>query len=187
MDSSDNVFINRFIGMKKMLLLVFVIILTGLTAILITGIVTKTHKRKIVKERIRTLPSFSLKTLSDTLFSSDQIKEGPALVLFFHPECEHCKYEITTLFKNWVKTSGIHVLLISNAERDEIKNFLREKELLDRPGIISLVDETCSLRNYFRAELVPAAFIYDKKLKLVRCFQGEARPEIILKYLRQDD
>jgi len=173
--------------MKKALMLVFVIIIIGLTTFLIIGIIAKTHKSKIAKEMIKTLPVFSLKTLNDSVFRSDQIKEGPVLVLFFHPECKHCQYQITTLFKNRAETSGIRVLLISNAEKEAIRNFLKENNLLDYPGLITLVDETYSFRDYFGTELVPATFIYDKKLKLVRYFQGEVRPETILKYLRQDD
>jgi thiol-disulfide isomerase/thioredoxin len=173
--------------MKKTLMLVIVIIITGLITFLIIGIIAKTNKGKIAKEMIKTLPVFSLKTLNDTVFWSDQIKEGPVLVLFFHPECEHCQYEIKTLFKNRHETPGIRVLLISNAEKEAIRNFLKENNLLDYPGLSTLIDESFSFRDYFGTELVPATFIYDKKLKLVRYFQGEVRPETILKYLRQDD
>jgi len=168
-------------------MLVFVIIIIGLITFLIIGIIAKTHKSKIAKEMIKTLPVFSLKTLNDTVFRSDQIKEGPVLVLFFHPECEHCQYEIKTLFKSKSETSGIRILLISNAEKEAIRNFLKENNLLDYPGLVALVDETYSFGDWFGTELVPATFIYDKKLKLVRYFQGEVRPETILKYLRQDD
>lgn len=168
-------------------MLVIVLIITGLTTILVIAIVARIHNSKITKERIRTLPDFSIRTLNNTIFRSDQIKEGPVLVLFFHPECEHCQYQITTLFKSKAATSGIRVLLISNAEKDAIRNFLKEYNLLDYPGIIALVDETYSFRDYFGTELVPATFIYDKKLKLVRYFHGEVKPETILKYLKQDD
>jgi peroxiredoxin len=171
--------------MKKTLMVVFVIIIIGLTTFLIIGIVGKTHKSKIAKDRIKTLPIFSFRTLNDTMFRSDQIKEGPVLILFFNPECEHCQYQITTLFKNWAETSGIHVLLISNAEKEAIRNFVMKNNLPDYPGIVILADETYSFRDYFGTALVPVTFIYDKKLRLVRYFQGEVRPETILKYLRQ--
>jgi peroxiredoxin len=173
--------------MKKTLMLVIVIIITGLITFLIIGIIAKTNKGKIAKEMIKTLPNFSLKTINDTVFRSDQIEAGPVLVLFFHPECEHCQYQLTTLFRNRAETPGIRVLLISNAEKEAIINFLKENNLLDYPGLIALVDETYSFRDFFGTEQVPATFIYDKQLKLVRYFQGEVRPETILKYLRQDD
>lgn len=173
--------------MKKAIMLVIVFIIIGLTTILIIGIVGKTHKSKIAKENIETFPAFSMKTLNDSIFRSDEIKEGPVLVLFFHPECEHCQYQITTLFSSDTMTAGVHVLLISNAEKDAIRNFLKDNSLLEYPGLVTLVDETFNFRKYFGTDLVPATFIYNKKLKLVRYFQGEVMPETILKYLRQDD
>jgi thiol-disulfide isomerase/thioredoxin len=172
--------------MKKTLILSIVIIVIGLTAFLFTGIATKTHLNKIAKERITVLPVFSMKTLNDTIFRSDLIKSGPVIILHFHPECEHCKYEISTLFKCKAELSGTQVILISNAEKEVISNFLKENNLLNYPGSVALLDETYSFKSYFGTGIVPATFIYDKKLKLVKFFQGEVRPETILKYLRQE-
>ena len=173
--------------MKKALMLIVIILITGLIVSLIIGIVDKANKRKVAKERIKTLPVFSMRTLSGTLFRSDQIKKGPVLVLFFHPECEHCQYQITTLFKNLAGTAGVHFILISNAEKEAIRNFLKENNLRDYPGLIALADETYSFSDYFGTEIVPATFIYDRNLQLVRYFQGEVRPETILNYLTPDD
>ena len=83
--------------------------------------------------------------------------------------------------------SGLHVLLISNAEKEGIRRFMEENDLLQHPGLIALADQTYSFRDYFGTEIVPAIFIYNKELKLVRYFQGEVRPETILKYLRTND
>ena len=168
-------------------MVVIVVIIAGLTTLLIIGIINKSHKSRIAKERIKSFPLFSFRKLNDTIFRSDEIKEGPVLVLFFHPECEHCQYQITTLFKNWVEPSGVHVILISNAEKEIVKKFVNKISLPDSPEIIILVDDTYSFLNYFGTELVPATFIYDRKLRLIKYFQGEVRSETILKYLKQDD
>lgn len=173
--------------MKTTLKAGIIILIIGLTTFLLIGIAGKTQKNKIAREKIKSLPVFSFRTMYDTMFSSDQLKEGPVLILFFHPECEHCRYQITALFKNSLTPSGLHVLLISNAEKEGIRMFMEENDLFQYPGLIALEDETYSFRNYFGTEIVPAIFIYNKELKLVRHFQGEVRPETIRKYLRQDD
>jgi thiol-disulfide isomerase/thioredoxin len=173
--------------MKKAIMLVTIFLIISLTTILIIGIVAKTKKSKIAEERIMTLPAFSMKTINDSIFRSEEIIDGPVLVLFYHPECEHCQYQITTLFKSKTLTPGLLVLLISNAEKKTIRSFLMRNNLLEYPGLIALVDETFSFKEYFGTELVPAIFIYNERLKLVGYFQGEVKPETILKYLRQDD
>lgn len=173
--------------MKKTLTITILVIVAGLTTFLIISTVGKMHKSNIAKEKIKTLPSFSFKKLNDTIFNSNKIKEGPVLILFFHPECEHCQYQITSLFKKWVRPRDLHVLLVSNAEKSEIRSFIKKNEFPDYPGLIVLIDETDKFRDYFGTAQVPATFIYNKNLKLVKYFQGEVRPETILKYLKQDD
>jgi len=173
--------------MKRSLMVVIIIIITGLVLFLVTGIVIKANKSKVAKDRINTLPVFSLAALNDSIFCSGQIKEGPVLVLFFHPECEHCQYQIASLLKNKADMSGVHILMISNAEKEEIRKFMSEINLSNYPGLIVLVDKNHNFRDWFGTELVPATFIYNNKKKLVRYFQGEVRPETILKYLSQND
>jgi thiol-disulfide isomerase/thioredoxin len=172
--------------MKRILLIVIVLIVTSLMMFLIIGIIDKTNKSKMVKERFKTLPHFSMNTINDSVFNSSDIKKGPVLVLFFHPECEHCQYQIKALFGKWDETSGIQVILISNAEKEVIRNFLNINNLFKYPGIIVLVDDSFSFKKYFGTELVPAIFIYDKNLKIAMHFQGEMRPETIFRYLKQD-
>jgi thiol-disulfide isomerase/thioredoxin len=173
--------------MKKVLTAGIIILIVGLTVFLLIGIADKIQKSKIAKEGIKSLPVFSFRTLNDSIFNSDQLKEGPVLILFFHPECEHCQYQISTLFKNNLMPPGLKVLLISNAEKEGIRRFMEENDLLQHPGLIALADQTYSFRDYFGTEIVPALFIYNKELKLIRYFQGEVKPETILEYLKQDD
>lgn len=187
MDCFDNVYNNWYFNMKRVLMMAVVIFISGLTVFLIISTIKIEHKRNAAKERIKTLPVFSLRTISDTMFRSDNITEGPVLVLFFHPECEHCQYHIESLFNNKVFIQGVIILLISSSEKEGIIKFLKEHNLLDHPELIALIDEAYSFKDWFGTDLIPATFIYNKKLKLVRYFQGEVKPETIRKYLRQND
>jgi thiol-disulfide isomerase/thioredoxin len=151
------------------------------------GIVKKIHERNISRERIKTLPEFSFKTLNGSIFKSDQIKEGPVLILFFNPECEHCQYQITSLFKNVALPKELNVLLISNSEPRPIMKFLKDNNLSEYPELTVMIDETFKFRECFGTDIVPATFIYNKDLKLVKYYKGEVNPETILKCLRQND
>jgi peroxiredoxin len=187
MGSFYNVSYNRLFFMKRVLIWSLVVIIASLATFLAFGITGKIHNTNIAKEKIKTLPSFSFKKLNDTVYNSNQIKEGPLLILFFHPECEHCQYQITSLFKKWIQPRDMLVLLVSNAEKSEIRNFIKENNIPDSLGLIVLVDEANNFIDYFGTERVPSTFIYNKQLQLIKYFQGEVRPETILKYLKQDD
>jgi thiol-disulfide isomerase/thioredoxin len=173
--------------MKGILKTGIVILIIGLTATLTIGIYGKTLKKKMANERIKSLPVFSFKTLDDNIFRSDQLRREPVLILFFHPECEHCKYQITNLLKSELMFQGLQIILVSDAEKEAVKSFVKDYGLLKYTGLIILVDNTYSFKEYFGTDVVPSLFIYNKEHKLVRFFQGEVRQETVLKYLRQDD
>lgn len=171
----------------KRILFVFVLILAlGISAFLVTGIISKTHRIKAVRERIKTFPSFSMITINDSVFESIRILKGPILLIFFHPECEHCQYEIADLFKHWDFINDSQVILISNAEKRVQEDFFKKLKLNEYHNLSILIDKEYKFKDFFGTESVPTTFIYNRNLKLLKYFLGEVKMESVLKYLLQN-
>jgi thiol-disulfide isomerase/thioredoxin len=170
--------------MKKIILgvLVFLIMLTLI--FLVKGIVVKLNKKKQIAEQILRLPSFSFSTLSKKSFSSSEIKEGPVLIVRYHPECDHCKYEILELLESNIPDIVPKIYLVSSADPDSIKGFIKQFHLSDYPAITPLVDTAYLFGDIFGSEMVPSNYIYDEDLNLIKVFLGEVKTETILKYVR---
>lgn len=170
--------------MRK-IILVGIVILFALTAtLLITGMIKKLQRQNQVKERISTLPSFSFMTMDDKSYNSSEIEKGPVLIIRFHPECEHCQYELTEILKSDIPDLAAKVILISSAHPDSIRRFLIQLNYSDYPSVIALADTSYAFGEIFGNDIVPSNYIYNKELGLVKVLPGEVRTETILKYLR---
>ena len=169
--------------MRKLIPGVVIIVFTVLASLLIMGIIRKIQNQKYITEKISKLPSFSFKRVTKGLFSSSEIKGGPVLIVHFHPECEHCRYEISEIMKSGIPASGTKVILISSAHPDSITKFLSQYNLPDFPSIISLADTAYLFGDIFGSERIPSNYIYNKELKLVKVVHGEVNTGTILKYL----
>jgi hypothetical protein len=173
--------------MKKLVLGFVILIMVLITTFLAVGISRKLQKEKEAGERISKLPSFTFKALAQNNFKSSNIKEGPILIVYFHPECEHCQYEISEILKSDIPVSFKKVVLVSAAHPDSIRRFLNRLNSSDFPSIIPLADTANNFEDTFGRGPIPSSFIYNRKLSLVRVLHGEVKTETILKYLRESE
>jgi thiol-disulfide isomerase/thioredoxin len=173
--------------MKKIILMLVVNIAVFSVLLLIAGTVRKGKKHDYIENKIASLPAFSFMTLSNEAFNSSDIKEGPVLVVHFHPECEHCQYEISEILKNNIPKSYNKVILISSAHPDSIRKFLKGFNCTDFQSVIPLTDISYNFEDIFGSGIIPSIYIYNKKLKLVKIIHGEVRTEVLIKSLQESD
>ena len=151
------------------------------TSLLIIGIIHKFHINRHFEERIKELPTFSFQLLNKKSFSSCEIKEGPLLVVHFHPECEHCQYEIAGILKSKIIKPHLKVLLIANANPDSVIQFMNRFPISETQDVITLIDTANAFKNSFGETIVPSNYLYDKDLKLIKVLYGEYKLETIMK------
>jgi hypothetical protein len=174
-------------SMRKVILSSVIIIIVFSILFLVIGTVRKIQNHKLIEEKIAKLPSFSFTTLSNGSFNSSEIREGPALVVHFHPECEHCQYEISEILKSNIPDSFAIVILVSSAQPDSIIGFLKRVNYSVYPSVIPLMDTSYSFEGIFGSGIVPSSYIYNKKLNLIKVLHGEVKTETILKYLKESE
>ena len=168
---------------KRVIIVVIIAVFVLTMTFLSIGIASKTRRNNLLSDRIKALPSFTFQKLDNEFFNSSDIKEGPVLIIRFHPECEHCKYEISELMNSKILLPGLMVLLVSSAAPDSIREFIRQFNFDQYPGVITMVDTSHRFGDIFGTDIVPSNFIYDKNLDLVKVLYGEVKTETILKYM----
>src|SRR5512133_3904684 len=168
--------------MKKIILISLILIFILITSFLISGMVRRLQSQKVIAEQISRLPSFSFMTLNNEICDSKNILEGPVLVVHFHPECEHCQYEISEILKSKIPTEFKNVILISSAHPDSIKEFLSQLNYSEYSSVIPLIDTAYSFEEIFGRGVIPSSYIYDRNLNLVKVMHGEVKTETILKF-----
>jgi len=168
--------------MKKIVLKLVIASIAIIFLLLAGGIIVKALKSTERADRIKKLPSFSIPTIEGNMFNSDDLPEGPLLIIYFHPECEHCRYEISSLLEGDIFSKVVMVLLVSNASPESIKMFMRQFEFSDKDFRI-LTDSKLVFNEIFGIDIIPSTLIYNKNLELVKFQKGEVKMEAILKYL----
>lgn len=173
--------------MKKRIGKILLVLVGGFVIFLIAGIMTKKAKAEQAAEKISTLPAVVMRDMSGNYFNTDQVSSGPLLITFFHPECEHCKYEVSSLVSTDVISSQLTILLVTYSDSTEVQIFMREIGNVDALNMHILLDHDFRMSDLFGADVLPSNFIYNKELELVKVLKGTTRPETILKYLNGND
>lgn len=173
--------------MKKRIGKFLLVLVGGFLIFLISGIITKKVKAEQAAEKIRTLPALVMKDIRGNSYNTDQITSGPLLITFFHPECDHCKYEISSLISTNLIDSQLTILLVSYAKVDDIQSFMQEVGDTEALNMHILHDPDFRMSDLYSADVLPSNFIYNEKLELVKVFRGATKPETIMKYLNEND
>lgn len=183
----NNVYNNRYNVMRKLILTIILVLFSISLILLISGVSSKLLERKRLNEKISVLPSFAFQTLANDDFHSSEIKEGPVLIVRFHPECEHCQYEISGIFNSDIPALVSRALLISSDHPDSIRKFLKQFNSSEYPSILALADTSDTFSEIFGKDIVPSNYIYSKELKLVKVLLGEVKTETIRKYIKSSE
>lgn len=166
--------------MKKVVLGIIIFVFTVAVAFLIFNTISKLQNQKYFADKIRKLPDFSFLSLDSTSFSSSEIKEGPVLIVHFHPDCEHCQNEISELLKSNILESGIKVILVTNAIQDSVIQFLNKLPTRGKGRLITLIDTAYLFGNVFGKDMIPSNYLYNKELSLIDALYGEYKIETII-------
>lgn len=104
--------------------------------------------------------------------------------MVFSPDCEHCQHEIEMIKTNINKFKRTQILLVTPIAFDKTKKFYDKYELKDFSNIIVGYDPKFFFTGYFKVRMFPFIAIYDKKYSLIKTFDGAARMDDLLEYIK---
>ena len=172
--------------MKKQLKLIIALIIFSIIGFLGYSIYGKLHHKKEVAERIKTIPSFSFRTLTGTVFTDKDVdKTKPKLFVYFNSECEFCQAEATAINKHLDTLKNVQLLFVSYEEPPKIKAFAKQYKLLNPTNIKFLEDKNFQFAPLFDAKGIPFMLLYDKDNKLIQKFRGVTKIDKIITLLIQ--
>jgi len=173
--------------MKKYMIITVVSVFTMVLLILIAGISSGLRANATKAEEGESLPDFTLATTGHKRFCSSEIKGGPLLIVHFNPECEHCRYEIRSMIHSSLPSLGYRVLLITEAPADSVMRFIKADSLGMYSSFTVLLDTAGVFSDKFGSSFIPANFIYDKELRLVKALEGEYKTVTLIRYLSDNE
>jgi len=172
--------------MRKLLKYILLALLLIVGSWLVTSTWQTYQSKKLAETRIQTIQHCCLESLEGKPVCIDEFDpQLPTVIIYFHPECEHCQYE--------AKEIGIHAsefantnLLMATPDRSiqRIKDFATQNHLWVIDNFNLLLDKTDAFNRHFGTATIPSVFIYKNK-KLVKKYIGETKIEAILKIIEQ--
>lgn len=129
------------------------------------------------------LPNFQIKDMEGKLISISQLPQNrPTIIFFFHPDCEHCQAEATELQEYKDRFNNTNFLMITWDEIPKIQEFMQKYEL-HSPITAYKIDNNTLFQTYGVLRL-PAVYIYNSQNELIQQFNGEAKIDAILNYIK---
>ena len=127
-------------------------------------------------QKYPTLPAFNIVLLdSTTVFNTYNIPEGkPILIMFFDPDCKHCKAETRMLLSGMDSLKDIRFFMITSVhDFKRIRDFYDEYRLSDYKNIeVVGRDYEYFFITYYGVKFVPDLVLYDSHKNLVKYFEG---------------
>ncbi|MEO7265331.1 MAG: thioredoxin fold domain-containing protein [Ferruginibacter sp.] len=127
-----------------------------------------------IYKRFPDVPPLKLRTVPDSLLfvKTDLPKKKPLLIMIFSPDCDHCQVATKDLLKQIKLFKKVQIIMVSSLDFANILAFYKSYKIADYPNIIMARDPAYFLGTFYSIKNFPSLFLYDKKGKLVREFEG---------------
>ncbi|RYY13510.1 MAG: hypothetical protein EOO04_31760 [Chitinophagaceae bacterium] len=130
---------------------------------------------------------FEITTITNQEFKSFQVKRNePVIIMYFSPECDHCRDLTKEIVKNIKLISTKPLYMITYFPIAEVKKFANDLSLQKYPsikvgteGMKLIVQKHYNIRNF------PFVVLYNKSGKMVKMFREQAPAADIIKAMQQ--
>ncbi len=120
-------------------------------------------------------PPLILTQLDNKEITSKDLKASPTIVMYFSPECHHCKSQMDDIIKHHKELSKYQIILATYQPAQEIKTFVTYYQLHNYPNIRIGRDSKFLLPPFFRIRNLPYLALYNKKGELLTTFEGNVK------------
>lgn len=164
--------------MKRMFFIVFV-----LTAELASSQINDSTLAPYLQDK--KLPFFKMMLTDSSLFYQSNLKKRkPVLIIYFSPDCEHCKKLTELLIERIAEFNKTQLVMISPLPMNKIKEFYTDHHIENYPTIKMGKDELYFFGNYFGAHYIPFIAAYNKKGELIKGWEGGTTISDLLEALK---
>jgi thioredoxin-related protein len=133
-------------------------------------------------KRFPTIPPFHLLKLdSATYLTKDDVRKGrKTIIMFFSPDCEHCKHQTEAILADFKDFKDMNIIMATYQPFEELKEFNTHYRMEEHPNVKLGRDEKFFLPPFYKIRNLPYLALYDKKGNLITTFEGTQKVDTIL-------
>jgi len=171
--------------MRKMLKYLVAIVLLVVAYFLLSHTYQSRQSKIAITNRIQSLQHCSFESVNGGAIYIDKFNpDQPTVIVYFHPECEHCQYEASEIGKQPERFAKVNMIMITPDDSTKrVEAFAIKYRLWEVDNLAILLDRKNQFKNQFGASAIPSVFIYGSDKKLLKMYNGEARIDAIINNL----
>lgn len=122
------------------------------------------------------IPPISLLQTDSTVLTKESLKKNQqTMIMYFSPECEHCKHQMEDMIKQMSVLKKYQIVMATYQPMDEIKQFYQTYQVAKYPNIRMGRDTKYMLPPFYRMRSMPYMALYDAKGNLITTFEGNVK------------
>ena len=168
--------------MKRLLKYLVGIVLLTVASFLVLHTYQSYKTKKESGTKIQTLQHFSFESVNGGQIWIDRFNpEQPTVIIYFHPECEHCQYEASEIGKQSERFGKVNMIMVTPDDSiKRVEDFAIKYRLGEVDNLAILLDRKNQFKNHFGASVIPSVFIYGSDKKLLKMYKGETKLDAII-------
>jgi thioredoxin-related protein len=123
---------------------------------------------------LRKIAPFNIKLTTGQTYKASQMAPGPAVLVYFSPDCDHCQHFTADMVKNQSAIAGKQIVMITFQDMNMLAPFAKKYKLAQFPNIkVGTEGLSYDVQRYYQIRSFPYIAIYDKTGNLVKTYEGE--------------
>ncbi|MBM3918787.1 MAG: hypothetical protein FJ344_04695 [Sphingomonadales bacterium] len=119
--------------------------------------------------RLLRLPEFAFPLLdTDGVCRSDLLRNGPVVVVYFGPDCAHCRNLGREVARRQAELTSVNWVFVTRARAGEARVYAEETGLAEHPSIYLCRDEQARFYQYFGEMYIPSVYVFDSDRKFLQ-------------------
>jgi len=131
-------------------------------------------------KRFPTVPPFTILQIDSTNLTKDQLKHQPTIIMYFSPDCDHCKHQWADMEKHMKELKKYQIVMITHQPFETMVGFYNDHKIADYNNVKMGQDNKFFLPPFFRMKSLPYMALYDKHGNLITTFEGNVKIDKML-------
>jgi len=141
------------------------------------------HSRPVFdpQGRLMRLPEFSFPLINaDGVCSPNLFHKGPVVVVYFGPDCEHCRKLAKEVAAQQPPLSSINWVFVTRAPVEEARAYIEESGLKGHSSVYFCRDEQARFYHFFGEMYIPSIYVFDSDRKYLQSLHQNTSVDDIL-------
>jgi thioredoxin-related protein len=126
---------------------------------------------------------FKITLVDGKTYTANQLKKNiPTVLIYFSPDCDHCKNFTAELLKHKSELKDKQIVMVTYLPIAEVKPFDSLYHISSMPNFkIGTEGYTFIVRKYYDVQRFPFIVLYDKQMKRIKTLSPTDAPEVLAK------